>query len=259
MNWLQKIARYSNELSYLNRYLRKGYDPYDYIYHVKQFLEYTDRRTPDEEELDDEYEIGYEWLDKASPEELEEFKNFVEEVVRSQPHRDILGPPYEHVDYEKLIKPTWLIHFTDDPWEIVRHGFIYGHEGTEGLHLTTYKSEEARYRQSGWNFSFQAETGHANRAAYERKYGDHAVIFWGAGVQVFHYGDEENQVIFDGSTIDKNMIFPIHHEEYGGDWEVSDETGRPMKKGKFEDIVAWTIDNWQQLVHTREKMMRQLR
>jgi len=254
VNWLQKIATYSNELAYLNRYLREAWDPYDYIYHVKRFLEYNDRIPSNED--DDEYEIGSEWLEKATPEELEEFKKFVEKVVRNEPRYDLINPPYEDMEYNKFIKPTWLIHFTDEPWEIERHGFIYGHEGTEGLHLTTYKSEEQRHKGTGYNFAFQAETKYANRAAMRSSYGRHAVVFWGAGVQVFHYGDEENQVIFDGSTIDKNMIFPIFREGYGNGWEVSDGTGRIMKKGEFEDVVSWVINNWERLLRTKEKHLK---
>jgi len=256
MNWYKQYRiAYSPEMAYLRDYLREGFDPYEYPHHIEGFLEsyYPEalnklRKAFGEDEGAPDYEILEKWLEVATPEMKEEFKDYCEQMPRGY---EFDAPAYEHLTYEKVVKPTWLVHFTDDANSIERSGFEFGHEEMwRGLGLTTWKSEESRKKYPGYNFAFELDNTRDIRGAlYDEKYGKEAVVFWGAGVEAYHIGDEERQIIVWGPSVNKNMIFPIE-QEYD-DWVVRDDTGRIRKKGKFLDVANWVKDNYRMLQNIR--------
>ena len=68
----------------------------------------------------------------------------------------------------------------------------------------------------------------------DNKYGKDAVIFKGTGVEVYHIGDEENQIIFWGSDVDKDSIFYLNRSNYWTE-EVADANIDPNKiQGDFD-------------------------
>ena len=233
MNWYRK-ATYAPEIGMLNRYLKTGFDPYDYIHELE-----TDYLPGFGEWCDMEAE---EWIEKASPEDLAEFRKFIE----SRKHRmGADAPAYEHLAYERFVTPRWLIHFTNDAKDISENGFRYGFDSMQGLGLTTWYTDAKRKSSPGFNFAYPAE----GRKAREKQdsYGSEAVVFWGGGVQGYHTGDDESQIIFWGPAIQKDMIFPLYSE--GRDtWECRDPNGRVIIGGRSLDfLVPWVIQNTRML------------
>jgi len=244
MNWLQKIA-YGNEISLLNRYLRQGFDPYDYFQFIPDFLveQGIDEFQGKDIHKYDPYELGEKWLATASEKDLEKFE---EEMSYREDVGEYHSPSYETMDYLSFVKPTWLIHFTDDPRDIAQKGFQFGHNDLMGLHLTTHKTD--RYKEPGYNFAYPAKKVIYNSG----EYGRHAVIFWGSGVKVWHNGDEEIQIIVWGPSVKKDMLFPIYSDGYS-QWVVETYNGRILKKSTLENIIEWVINNYRMLQQIREK------
>lgn len=246
MTWYKK-ASYGPELGYLNRYLKGGFDPYDYQDQVPDFLD--DIGVEYDKNLE-YYEVAEEWLPTASEEQLKEFRHWCENRKRySGDEYD--APPYEAMGHTKLTSPGWLVHFTDDPYAIAMRGFEFGHEDMRGLALTTWKRE--RKRGPGYNFAFPLGSRDARIAEHDQKYGKHAVVFWGAGVQVTHYGDEEEQVIVWGPSVRKDLIFPMMRQD--GLWVVMDWRNDRvlMRNEDFERMAHWVADNHAMLAGIREK------
>jgi len=52
--------------------------------------------------------------------------------------QDAYTPTREMISHHQFVKPTWLVHFTDIPWEIASEGFVYGHDDMASLGLTTH-------------------------------------------------------------------------------------------------------------------------
>jgi hypothetical protein len=152
-----------------------------------------------------------------------------------------------------MLKPsTWLIHFSDDASDISWKGFKYGSDDMTKLGLTTYLSKDAK-QYGGYNFAFVADSRDAKNAAGHRsgrgKYGKEAVMFQAAGVQAYHYGDEENQVIFYGKSINPNKV--VYLSKADDDWCVNgNRTNRScLYTGPFEDTIDWVINNHEQYRH----------
>jgi len=256
-NWYK--TAYSNENAWLRDYLKSGFDPYGYQYEIYKYL--VDNGEA-EEDVDEYYLVSEQWIiDNENNEE--EIQNFKDWLSRNQQYSwETEKPPHESMDYRSYVKPTWLIHFTDDARSIADNGFEFGHEEMDrGLHLTTNKGE----RRSGPGYNFAFEVSDSNALSGD-KYGDEAVVFWGDGVKVYHYGDEEDQVIFWGKNVDPRMIFPITKSD--GSWVV-EHPGRdePLygvppyyaePDDKFEDpdlsdVIDWVINNYRMLQNIEDR------
>jgi len=273
----------------LHRYLREGFDPYDYSYELERWLEDEACEgcgagdDPDCEKCGGKLRAEVDgvtggddalaWIDRASDADLARFREHVEQRVG----RGDMGadrPAYEHMSFNRLVRPTWLVHFTDDPYEIASDGFQYGWDSTEGLGLTTHFTDNARKRGPGYNFAFALGSRDARNAERGQHYGDspkygkHAVVFWGGGVEAYHYGDEEDQVIFWGPEVPPSRIFALWN---GGDdgWCVRNAVDRVVfgvdpdapyderaePKG-FEDAAEWAAANHRMLARTQEGVDR---
>ena len=258
MNWYKKS--YNTQVGMLNRYLRQGFNPYDYISYLMDFLEERYPKVIDslykaqemnknnlfnEKELyyDDEDFIMEKWIEVATPQQVGEFKEWIGNK-NLDASRD-MAPPYEAMDYNKFIKPTWLVHFTNNPHDISSEGFVKGWEEMEGLSYTTFYRN---HPYPGYNFAFQADNYRDIRAAARaNKYGKHAVLFWGSGVEATHYGDNEDQIIVWGPSINTNLIIPITHES-DGNWAIMNNRYKYDEKPMYEseditDVIDWAINN----------------
>ncbi len=288
---IRKLLAYGPEQGMLHRYLQEGFDPYDYSYELEDWLlehvceECDAGDDPDCEKCKGEMKAkvgeatggddSLAWIDGASDADLARFREHVESRVQ----RGDMGPDrpaYEHMSFNRLVKPTWLVHFTDDPESIASDGFTHGWDSTEGLGLTTHFSDEARKRGPGFNFAFVLGSRDAKNAARSDwrssgpKYGKHAVVFWAGGVEAYHYGDEEDQVIFWGLEVGQDRIFAMRNGDDG--WWVDDATGRTVfgidqgapyddraeAKG-FEETAEWIVSNHRMLSGTDEKADRRRR
>ena len=251
-NWLERAASMVEEVGFLNRYLKEGYDPYDYSHLIERFLEevgddHPEWIVPGVDVEDDPTD----WIEKAPEDAKTEFRKYVENRRRhSGDEWD--APPYETMSHEQFLKPGWMVHFTDDAKGIAAAGFMFGHRDMEGLALTNWKAN--RKTEPGYNFAFQADSRDAQFAAREKKYGRDAVVFWGAGVKAYHYGDEEHQVLVWGPSIRRDMIFAIFRDDDG--WRVDGDTGRTLVRGEFEKCVSWVEGNWRTLADIKAKRSR---
>jgi len=233
---LRRSASYSTELAILRDYLRypkkHGLDPYDF----QEYLgEYFDDVGQPEGEVP-------EYPEDMTEEQLADFREWLEKNrmgERRVSDDPVLAPSYLHLDYEKVVPPTtWLVHFSDAAGDIATEGFQSGTPDIQNLGLTTMLKKQG----PGWNFAFVADSKEAKSAAASGKYGKHAVLFLSAGVQAYHWGDEESQVIFWGPGA-KNSV-PIYRREEG--WTVESGDGRELFKGDFEDVVNWVMANYPQ-------------
>ena len=107
----------------------------------------------------------------------------------------------------------WLIHFTPNPGEISANGFTKGTQDMEELGVT---HGSQRYEE-GYNFAFIADKATNEEARYylgHDGYGNlddnaGAVMFKADGIEAYHGGDAQDQVIFWGPSA-RNII-PIYH------------------------------------------------
>jgi hypothetical protein len=156
---------------------------------------------------------------------------------------------WSYFDKPTMLRPdTWLIHFTDSAINIAHDGFTKGVDDMTRLGLTTHLSDLDK-KYGGYNFAFIADSRDARNAARKNKYGKEAVMFQSAGVRAYHYGDEENQVIFWGKSVNPNKLVLLSRDY--DNWCVS--TMRMNRdcahKGDFENVVDWVIENHQQYRH----------
>ena len=73
------------------------------------------------------------------------------------------------------------------------------------------------------------------------KYGAECVIFRANGIEIYHSGDQEPQVIFEGKSA--TDIIPI--TSYEDIWQVGErgDTGEALFKDEDLDKVIWWIIN----------------
>jgi hypothetical protein len=109
------------------------------------------------------------------------------------------------------------------------------------LHLGDF---EKKY--GGYNFAFTLNKFLKSqlKRSDEFKYGKEAVLFRASGIEAWHIGDEEYQVLFYGNTA-KNIVAVT--EGYEKRWGIRGKSGRIL----FEDddldvVVKWFVKNYNQ-------------
>jgi hypothetical protein len=222
---------------------KKSYLPHEYPYEFDRFVDEEDIDTNIEGET---YEIS-DILFNKNPELYNRFADWlfreIEQNTLNVPDSDY--PAWSYFDNPRLVKNQWLIHFTDDAQSIARQGFKYGVDEVDKLALTTHLGDfEKKY--GGYNFAYDVERYH--RYAYSNrgrgfKYGEEAVIFRASGIELWHYGDEEPQVIFYGNTA-RNLIPIIRGEN--ADWAIyNTKSGRILyENDDFDKVVVWVLRNY---------------
>lgn len=184
-------------------------------------------------------EISDEYLPKFSDSDLEAFLEFGGNwLMDSDPAH---APSFIFMDYVRVVKNQWLIHFTDDPYKILSKGFTYGVEDLSRLGLTTHFTKESKKR-GGYNFAFPADM---RRPEYGLKYGEGVVMFRASGVEIYHHGDEEYQIIFWGDSAKDFIIL----EEHDGTWcpdPCSLNHEPPYCNDELAKVVDWIINNFDQ-------------
>ena len=142
-------------------------------------------------------------------------------------------PSWCTMEFNRIVKNEWCIHFGSDSENIAREGFT---GGTEDIDHLAYTNAGAQKSSAGYDFAFLIN----DRSVDYNEYGDEAVIFRTSGVEIFHYGDNQNQVIFWGPNV-KSFI-PIHQES--GDWVVYGKNGQVLVRcGRPSEIAIWATEN----------------
>ena len=143
-------------------------------------------------------------------------------------------PSWVFMHFRRVVKNEWCIHFGADSFSIAREGFTGGTEDIEGLAYTNAGQEKHR---PGYDFAFPI----GERNVDSNNYGNEAVIFQTSGVEIYHDGDNQKQVVFWGPYA-KNFI-PIKWDEECGEWTVRGRKGNILKSGWPSEIADWAIDN----------------
>ena len=161
------------------------------------------------------------------------------------------APTWMHMSGSHVVKPsTWLIHFTDDACSIASEGFTKGTDDMTRLGLTKWTHKSAK-KYPGYVFAFQAGSNDAEWAASKGMYGKEAVMFMGAGVEAYHYGDEEDQVMVWGPSVEVGSFVAL--TQYDGNWGV--RGNRKWKasgnrefvvEGTFDEVCTWVMEHWKQ-------------
>ena len=159
--------------------------------------------------------------------------------------RKLLEYPYKYADAEELpawftmdfirvVKNEWCIHFTSDANNIAREGFTGGTPEVENI---AYTNAGMQKHYAGYDFAFLIDDSSVDFNGY----GDEAVIFRASGVLLLHYGDEQRQVVFWGPSV-KELI-PIKKDDYSSDWIIEGLNGQVFKTGKPSELADWATDN----------------
>lgn len=160
------------------------------------------------------------------------YEEFIRYCERNADDQDL--PSWCHEMYCRVVKNEWCIHFGNDSQSIAENGFTSGTDNIEKLGITGRKDNMG----VGYNFAYLVNDRNVDLS----KYGDEAVIFRTSGVLVYHFGDEEHQVIFWGPYA--HDFIPIK-QGYGGydDYEVYGLNGQVLYSGKPSEIANWASTN----------------
>lgn len=107
-------------------------------------------------------------------------------------------PSYRLLRDPKPFPRNWLVHFTDNAEPIAGWGFLRGRSDYTELGLTTWLPPA---EGPGYNFAFAME----DASSKGTQYGNEAVIFTAPGVEVWHTGDRERQIVFWGADARNRM------------------------------------------------------
>lgn len=266
LNKQEKIFEYiSKNMIYLKDYLsmsdeqKKEYLPDEYYHFIQDFFDETDvdhsyDGNPYEKRLEFDDDIEFvEWLRTNNKELYNDFANYLFKKIKNNtlPIDDSEYPAWSYFDNNpQLIKNQWLIHFTNDADSIAKSGFKYGVDDMTKLGLTTHLGEFDK-KYGGYNFAYtlndfqkygSSSYGNWSKSGY--KYGNEAVIFNASGIKVWHYGDEEPQVIFYGNTA-KNIIPITSGDNFK--FAIYGKNGKILyENDKLTKVVDWIVNNYQQ-------------
>ena len=154
-------------------------------------------------------------------------------------------PSWMTMDFNRIVKNEWCIHFCYDADSIAREGFKWGTDDMGKLALTGAGMEKP---SEGYNFAFPIGEYHIDNNSYgsfnpstRQRGSQEAVIFQTSGVEVYHEGDEQNQVVFWGPNA-KNFI-PIKYDREQGGWCIYGNKGQVLYTGKPSKILEWVLTN----------------
>ena len=168
------------------------------------------------------------------------------------------APAFLFFSRPHVIKNKWLVHFSDNAYHIAKDGFMYGTQDLDRLAYSGCGDIHNKYGK-GYDFAYEAESASDVFQCLDRhfdtpKYGSEMVLFMASGVEVWHDGDEERQVIFYGPSA-KNIIY-IRKEiangsEYYGDsevWQVCDVHNNRVlyETSDLDEVISWAINNYAQ-------------
>ena len=204
---------------YINEYIRKIY------YRYSEFENLLN---------DGEFDYEDESLVEMFLNMLEENNlcdHFVSEMQNIVDYYEL--PSWCTMDFNRIVKNEWCIHFGSDSESIAKEGFT---GGTPEIEHLAYTNAGAQKSSAGYDFAFLIN----DRSVDYNGYGNEAVIFRTSGVEIYHYGDNQNQVVFWGPNV-KSFI-PIHQDN--GDWVVYGQNGQVLVRcGRPSEIALWATEN----------------
>lgn len=241
--WMEPLVRYMNmsdvekavDLCYSHQYILKTFfDENDEF--AGALVEVSGEDYETLESMDD-YEFTetyYSLFENELSSFVDDFIEFCNDYLDERSWDNI--PLYLVADYEGTVNNQWLLHMTDNLDGISKEGFSYGVQMDELAYTPARGTTKYKYG-AGYNFAFRlCDANHA-----EGTYGHYAVLFRASGILIYHYGDEEHQVIFYGPSAHDIIIIDNDY----GDWVIDSRiTGnRLVRFTKLEDACNWAINN----------------
>lgn len=244
----------SNNSSFLT-YMRSGADPYPIWGEICEWLEENGHldvvnnilgagnEVEDGESLRDTVDASFFF---KLPESIQTaaFESTTEYLMHHDPAMVPTGGHMAINDNRLLPRKTWLIHFSDDAHSVAVEGFTRGMDQVDRLGLTSFFGDAEK--PGGYNFAFVAEPN-SRYVHAGSKYGRDAVMFMNSGVECYHYGDEETQVVFWGADVHPRDIAFIRNAG-DGVYEAVDKrnSDRVIRRGDLGAIVKWMMDHFAQ-------------
>lgn len=251
--WVGKGMPFRPEMTDLKRRLQAGPDVSDWLHLLPEFMEDRGIRgqggSPEAE-----YQALSEGRKGAFFRWLEDHP----ETRYGARLSEYGAPPSNTLQYKRIDRPGWSIHFTDNAPGVARHGFLYGHPSYEGVHITTGKPDADRMAAPGYNFAFRLDGSAAKELNHHTPgngYGVDAVVFPSGGLTAYHLSDDESQHVFHGPSVDPMHVHAIQRTgNRVGDtveWKVVDAMGRHRFTGKLPAAVQHVVDNHEQLARAK--------
>lgn len=241
----------TNDMIYLKDYFnmseeqKKSSLPYEYPWFVEDFIREEDIDIYIPEDIES-YEIA-EWLEINHKEIFDQYSQYLYEKIDNHSLDVAIQeyPAWSFFDSPRLIKNQWLVHFTDDADSIASKGFTRGVSEIQKLGMTTSLGEFDK-KYGGYNFAYRADNfSRYAKSRHGYKYGKEVVLFRASGMELWHLGDGEPQVIFYGNTA--RDIIPITADYYSGNYAVYGSNDRPLYQNEdLEKVVYWVIRNFVQ-------------
>jgi len=209
---------------------------YSCSYYIGEYIKKIYYRYSEFEDLlnDDEFDYEDESLIETFVKMLEENNlcdHFISEMQNIVDYYEL--PSWCTMDFNRIVKNEWCIHFGSDSESIAKEGFT---GGTPEIEHLAYTNAGAQKSSAGYDFAFLIN----DKSVDYNGYGDEAVIFRTSGVEIYHYGDNQNQVVFWGPNV-KSFI-PIHQDN--GDWVVYGQNGQVLVRcGRPSEIALWATEN----------------
>ena len=230
---------------------------YEYIQLFQNFLE------ENEDEIYNKYDLSEEEIEDLKDRSDDYDESLADEIINgkySYFKEDFLeylknyfwqnsydSPAYDTMAYPKYLHNAWLIHFSDNAAEIAENGFAYGTQDMENLAYSGCGTIKNKFGE-GYDFAFDVDKFdkyYRGGIGGKPKYGSEAVIFQASGVELTHFGDQEDQVVFWGPSA-KNFIYIEYDSDYG--WCVKSIKNYNILyyNEDLEMVVYWAINNYDQ-------------
>jgi len=224
----------------LLRYLEDGVNPEDFLHLLPSYFRSTRRDPP--EGFDPRWPQGI-LDDPAWQEEIaDEFREWIStDAIDELRANKMNSPAYVFLeDPELLDDDTWLVHFSPSAAAVAKHGFLYGFPSMKRLAFT--RRSASGNGAPGWNYAYRESASQADDVAEIGAYGNGAVLFRSGGVEAFHTGDGERQVIFWGPLVREFIL--VEHAEEDDVWLIRDRrNGRVLKRSDWRSVMKWATSN----------------
>lgn len=200
-----------------------------------------------DDENEDSYEIAEDLTDRINGGDLKQYREgFINYIKAYLDSNYTEQPPFLAMDYIKDIHNGWLIHFSDNADSISDSGFVFGTDEFNSLSYSGCRTGN-KFGQ-GYNFAYDVndfEKYYRSSRSSAPKYGEGAVLFRASGIKVWHYGDEEYQVIFNGKTVNSVVYIRYNDTDSDCDWCIkNNRTGRIIvQDDNLAKLVKWYINN----------------
>ncbi len=215
--------------------------------------------------------LGLEWLNKAenkSPKLVSDLRKIVLDTFLNgyadnfYPEIENQRPPYEIMNLAGDVSNQWVVHATPEVDEISQRGFIYGSPTVFGMGLTRGKIKGffgdeqipqhiRELKKPGYNFGFRPKDITERIIQKYSKGRPSLVIFpLDRGIEVYHKGDGENQVIFWGPAVNPADIISLgmfgkHGTTKESRWYATQSREKPIgeNQGNLREAIERVTQN----------------